>query len=244
MSQVKSISISQLNNGDFYQFIENIVTIVTQEPLASGVIATLVADQPILLDSFKKEVLTLETQQIVALDKKRDRAYLKFKTLVEGYAFDDETPENMEASGKLQTFIKQHGAGKLVSFDYNKETASISSLVLDITTHAGDALATLGLDGTLSFLKSCNDEFKSFYAARGDAASILVNVPPFYKLRKEVAVHYRTFASDLESLQRFIPASATVIGNLITRVNVEIDKFRLLVPSSPEEQEPEPMPEV
>ena len=245
MSQVKSISISQLNNGDFYQFIENIVTIVSQEPLASGVIATLVADQPILLDSYKKEALTIETQKIVQLDKKRDRAYLKFKTLVEGYAFDDETPANIEASNKLQTFIKQHGGTKLTNFDYNKETASISSLVLDVTTHAGDALTTLSLGGTISFLKTCNDEFKDFYAARGDAASVLTNVPPFYKLRKEVAVHYRTFASDLESLQRFLPADATTIANLITRVNVEIDKFRLLVPNTPdEEQQPEPMPEV
>lgn len=238
MSQVKSINIIRLNNGDFYQFIENIVTIVSQEPVATSVIATLAADQSILLNSYKKEVLTIETQQIVAMDKKRDRAYLKFKTLVEGYAFDDETPENMEASGKVQTFIKQHGAGKLVSFDYNKETASISSLVGDINQHASAALTTLNLNSTLDYLEVSNDKFKAFYAARGDAASILVNVPPFYKLRKEVAVHYRTFVNDLESLQRFVPASATVIGNLITRVNVEIDKFRLLVPSTPEEELP------
>lgn len=244
MSQVKNISITKLNNGDFYQFIENIVTIGNQEPLASGVIATLATAQPILLDSYKKETLTIETQKIVELDKKRDRAYLKFKTLVEGYAFDDETPENIVASKKLQTFIKQHGGGKLVTFDYNKETASISSLVGDINAHAGNELSSLNLTSSLDFLKTCNDEFKEFYAARGNAASILANVPPFYKLRKEVAAHYRTFASDLESLQRFLPASATAIANLITRVNVEIDKFRLLVPVAPEEQEPEPMPEV
>lgn len=244
MNQVKTISVSKLNNGDFYQFIENIVTIVSQEPLASDVIATLATDQPILLNSYKKEVLTIETQKIVQLDKKRDRAYLKFKTLVEGYAFDDETPANIEASNKLQTFIKQHGGTKLTNFDYNKETASISSLVGDIDAHAATALAALNLGGSLNFLKARNNEFKDFYAARGDAASILANVPPFYKLRKEVAVHYRTFASDLESLQRFIPASAATIANLITRVNVEIDKFRLLVPSTPEADEPEPTPEV
>ena len=51
MNQVKDISISRLNNGDFYQFIENIVTIVSNEPLAAGVIQALATDQPILLNS-------------------------------------------------------------------------------------------------------------------------------------------------------------------------------------------------
>lgn len=234
MNELKSINISRLNSGDYYQFIENIVTIVVQQPLAAGVIATLQADQPILLNSYKKEILSIETQQIVDMDKKRDRAYMKFKSLVDGYAYDDETPANIEASKKLYTFIKQHGAGQLTGFDYNKETASISSLVGDINAHAATALATLNLGSALTYLKARNDEFKTFYASRGDAASILANVPPFYKLRKEVNVHYKTFANDLESLQRFIPASAATIADLITRVNVEIDKFRLLVTNTPD----------
>lgn len=242
MNEVKSIAITQLNSGDYYQFIENIVTIVVQEPLADGVIATLQADQPILLNSYKKEVLSIETQQIVDMDKKRDRAYMKFKSLVDGYAYDDETPANIDASKKLYTFIKQHGAGQLTGFDYNKETASISSLVGDINAHAAADLATLNLGTSLNYLKARNEEFKDFYASRGDAASILAHVPPFYKLRKEVNVHYRTFVNDLESLQRFIPASAATIADLITRVNVEIDKFRLLVPNTPDAPVTPPTP--
>ncbi len=39
-------------------------------------------------------------------------------------------------------------------------------------------------------------------------------------------------ANDLESLQRFVPANAAQIGDIITRVNVEADKFKLLIPSS------------
>ena len=89
---------------------------------------------------YKKELLTEETKQIVLLDLRRDRAYTKFKTIVEGFAYDDETPANAAAK-KLLTFIKQHGAGKLVSFDYNKETASITSLIADCRDHAGTELS-------------------------------------------------------------------------------------------------------
>ena len=233
MNQVKTIGITQLNNGDFYQFNENIVAIVSNEPLAAGVIQPLAIKIPIMLNSYKKELLTTETQQIVALDIKRDRAYLKFKYITAGYAFDDEKLANSDASKKIQTFIDQHGGGKLINFDYNKETANITSLVTDIQTHAVAELTTLGLNGALTFLETTNNEFKTFYASRGDAASVLANVPPFYKLRKEVSEVYRTFTNDLESLQRFLPANAATIADLITRVNVEIDKFRLLVPTTP-----------
>ena len=94
-------------------------------------------------------------------------------------------------------------------------------------------LETLGLKTTLDYLEVCNNKFKDFYAKRGDAVSILTNVPPFYKLRKQVGEHYKTMVTDLESLQRFLPANAAQIGDVITRVNVEIDKFKLLVPASP-----------
>jgi hypothetical protein len=61
----------------------------------------------------------------------------------------------------------------------------------------------------------------------------LANIPPFYKLRKQAGDDYKTMIADLESLQRFVPASAPQIANLITRVNVEIDKFKLLLPTTP-----------
>ena len=233
MNEVKNLSITELNNGNFYQFIENVVAIVSNEPIAAGVIQPLAIKVPILINSYKKELLTIETQQIVVLDFKRDRAFLKVKYIAEGYAFDDEKPINKEASEKLQTFINQHGAGQLIKFDYHKETASITSFVADVQTHASAALAQLGLNGALTFLETSNNKFKEFYASRGDAASVLANVPPFYKLRKEVTKQYRTFANDLESLQRFTPASAAQVADLITRVNIEIDKFRLLVPTTP-----------
>jgi hypothetical protein len=51
-------------------------------------------------------------------------------------------------------------------------------------------------------------------------------------LSKQAGKYYKTMANDLESLQRFVPANAAQIGDIITRVNVEADKFKLLIPSS------------
>ena len=234
MNKVEIFYLTRLNNGDFYQFIENTVTIVKNEPLAAAVIATLATDQPILLNSYKKEKLTEETRQIMFLDEQRDRAFVKFKTLIEGYTFDDENPGFSAAAFKLLTFVGQHGSGKLIYFDYNKETASITSLVSDVRLHAATELNLLNLKNTLDYIEVKNNAFKEYYATRGDAASVLVGTPPFYKLRKEVSTHYKTMINDLESLQRFVtPADSSKITDLITRVNVEIGEFKLLVPSQP-----------
>ena len=52
MNEVKNLSITELNNGNFYQFIENLVAIVSNEPIATGVIQSLANDAPIMLNSF------------------------------------------------------------------------------------------------------------------------------------------------------------------------------------------------
>jgi hypothetical protein len=233
MNVIKTINYHRLDNGNFNQFIENMVTIVSKEAVAATVIATLAQDQPVLLASYKKEQLTEETKQVVALDKQRDRAYSKLRYLLMGYTFDDENTGYMSAANKLETFLGQHGDGQLINFDYNKESTSITSLVKEIRTHASAELDLLQLRPVLDFLELKNNTFKEFYGTRGDAASILANVTPFYKLRKEVGDNYKIMVKDLESLQRFVPASATQVADLITRVNVEIDKFKLMVPTTP-----------
>lgn len=241
MNEVISFAVTKLNNGDFYQFIENSVNIVQTEPLAAGIIAKLAAERPILLDSFKKETLTEDTKQIVLLDERRDRAFTKLRWIVTGYTFDDENVGFSAAANKLMTFIDQHGGGQLIRFNYNKETASISSLVLDVRNHASDELALLQLAPTLDYLETNNNKFKEFYATRNDAAAELTDVPPFYKLRKEATANYKRMTNDLESLQRFVPpADSQKITEVITRLNVEIDKFKLLVPKTPPPTPPTP----
>ena len=230
MSKIKSIAASQLNNGDFYQLMENTAAIASAEPALAGVAEALLTMAPIMTNSFRKELQTLETKQIVALDELRDRGFVKIKRIVEGYLYDDNVPANMEAAKLLQTFVKLYGGADLIKFDYNKQTAFVTNFVIDVQTHANSAADTLGLGRSFKYLADCNERFKEFYSQRGDAAAIMVNLPPFYKLRKEVLVLFQNFITDVDSLQRFNPAAAPQVEAIINRLNVEIDKFRLLVP--------------
>lgn len=231
MNKVNEINYRRLNNGDFYQFIENIVNIVKNEPLALSTITKLQEDLSALQNSFKKEQLTEDTKKIVALDILRDRAFLKLKGLIESYGYDDENIDNKKASQDLEALIKLYGNGKLIKFDYNKETASITNFITDTRSKYNAQINQLGLMSTLNYLETCNTNFKDFYASRNDAATQLANIKPFTRLRLEVNEHYKIFTTDVESLQRFLPDNAPQISNLIARINVEIDKFKLLVPT-------------
>ncbi len=231
MNKVNEISYYRLNNGDYYQFIENIVTQALKIPVVATVIKDLKDDVPLLQNSFKKEQLTEETKKIVALDLLRDRAFSKFIGLIDSYIFDDETPENNKAATALQSLFKVYGNRQITKFDYNKETGSLSNLIIDLRGKYASQIAQLNIGSTLNFMETCNNNFKAFYATRNDDAKLLADVVPFTRLRPIVNEHYKTFVSDIESLQRFMPTSATEIADLIKRINIEVDKFKLLVPT-------------
>jgi hypothetical protein len=232
MKNVNEINFYRLNNGDYFQFIENIVTLVAKEPTTETVIKDLKEDLPLLQNSFKKEQLTEETKKIVALDVLRDRAFSKLIGVIDAYTYDDEKPENNKAAKELQSLFKIYGNRQITKFDYNKESASLSNLIIDLHDKYASQVALLNLGSTINFMETCNTNFKDFYATRNDGAALLADVVPFTRLRPVVNEHYKTFVRDIESLQRFIPASATEIANLITRINIEVDKFKSLIPNT------------
>jgi DNA polymerase III epsilon subunit-like protein len=119
MEKVKKISIEKLNNKDFYQLIENVISISDTEPQLTTISAALKADIPEMKLSFKKESLTEETQQVVALDKKRDRAFMRLKSFLESETYNDEEPLKAEAANSLLAIIESFGGSKIPKFKFH-----------------------------------------------------------------------------------------------------------------------------
>jgi Family of unknown function (DUF6261) len=242
MSQIKTIALTSLNSGNFYQLVESIVAISQAEPLVSDVLRDLSTSVPNLQNSFKKEKLSDETAQLVALDQLRDRGYIKIKRFAEAYTFDDQSPDNIAAANKILDIIDQYGKADLINFDYNKESAYLTNFIKDLADNAQDAVDSLKLADDIAYLKICNDNFIAKYAGRGDAAQAIAGVMPFYKLRPEVAKHYNNFVGDLESLQRIDKTHAAKFEALIGRINIEIEKYKLLIPKAAPKPNGTPMP--
>jgi Family of unknown function (DUF6261) len=232
MKTLDPIALRHLNNANFYQFVKNTVDIADQaEPeLGLEVVAEpLHEDLLMMADGFKKKNLSEETKQIVNLDRLRDRAFKSLKTRTESYLTDDLLPGAAVHAEHTMVILKRYGSGKIPHFDFNKETAVISNLVVDLQKEAAPALQALNLTQAVVYLAQCNTNFESKYAVRGDAATQLANVMPMHKLRPAVYDNYATFVRLVESLQFFNAAHAAAIGEIIDRMNQEIKIFNTLI---------------
>lgn len=228
MEKIKKIHIEKLNNKDFYQLIENIIAISDTEPLLSTISTAIKADIPEMKLSFKKESLTEETQQVVALDKKRDRAFMRLKSFLESETYNDEDPSKAEAANSLLTIIENFGGSKIPKFNLNGETAVLTNLVSVLNAKTNE-ITLLDLSSRILYIKNCNESFQAFYKDRGDSAKELADISPFYRLRKPVTARYRKFISAIENMPEILPSSSSAITNIITRFNVELDKFEALI---------------
>ncbi|WP_066433508.1 DUF6261 family protein [Chryseobacterium sp. CCH4-E10] len=228
MEKVKKIYLEKLNNKDFYQLIENVITISDTEPLLSTISASLKADIPQMKLSFKKESLTEETQQVVALDKKRDRAFIRLKSFLESETYNDEEPTKADAANSLLTIIENFGGSKIPKFNLNGETAVLTNLISALNAKTNE-ITMLDLSSRIVYLKNSNESFQAFYKDRGDAAKDLADINPFYRLRKPITAKYRRFISAIENMPEILPSSSPAIASIIMRLNVELDKFEALI---------------
>lgn len=229
--KIRNISLNRLNNGDYYQLIENITTIASTEVSVAGIRQELHDDIITMQLSFKKEKLNAETQKIVDADVKRDRALMKLNYRLKSETLNDRKPDNIAAANTLLLVVKNYGAGEIVGYDFNKETAHLTNLVTDLATKTAE-ITLLDVQADIDFIKTTNQDFQALYKDRGDVMGDMKNVVPFYKLRKIVDEHYRDFMQAVESIPKITPASAPQIAALIDRFNVEIEKFKLLIPAN------------
>jgi hypothetical protein len=229
MSKIDSITVSNLNNGDYSQYMEDLIKVgnETQLPAVTTALQELVTLQLQAKDSFMKENLTEETAQVVSLDLKRDRAFVKLKKMAEAYEYDDQFPENSAAAKRILKIIATYGGAKLTKQDFNKETAYINSLVDALRKQALLDINLLRLLIDLDYLQICNTQFEVLYNKRSEVATGLNDIIPYRKLRKLMNVAYRNYRSDIESMQRTRVEIAPQIEKLISRMNVDINTYKI-----------------
>lgn len=231
MRTTELINLKQLNHGDFLQFNVNILAIAVQHPILEAVSAQFKDDVTLLESAYLKESLTLETKKIVALDEERDEMYTHFKLRVEAEAFNRKSLENRQAAERIKSIIKQHGGATVTRYDYNKATATFASFVDAVNTQQAVALQQLGLADELHAIEEANKAFSAFYSLRNQRTAELNTVPAFYKLRPMVRESYKKMIKAVESLPLFDASHAAEVEQVIQRINIEIAKFRLLLPT-------------
>jgi hypothetical protein len=198
-----AINLPKLRNAEFIQFIKNYLIIIqANNPDTLRVQAQYDALQgmlSVLEDLFLTEQGSAITEDVSAIDTRRDRAVTGFSLMANAltYHFDPVIAKQAETIKKL---VDKYGGG-IARENYQAETAIIDNLVADLSKpEAVTAITALNLDGWKKEMEQANKAFNDAYLLRtqqlGAAskdkllAKRLETNEVYYKLRNFIDSYY------------------------------------------------------
>ena len=227
---INGIDLKNLRNDEYFQFMKNTTSLVDTNGAA---VLNVVAQNDALIQKtqeydalFKKSTASEITQAILDLDVRRDNALVGISSVVNGnlYHFN---PTLKAAATKLDDNLKLYG-GKIISQNYQAETATIASMVGDWETKTPltDAMTLLNLKDWKNELKAANDLFDQKYLERtqeyGDATPENI-----LSKREETNQAYYTLKSFLESFSVVQPSAANT--KVINEINALVEQYNTLL---------------
>ncbi len=164
------INLQSLRHSEFLQFLRDTLSIVTDNYAA----AQYVKDQQEALekataameDLFKNERGNPITEEIQALDLRRDNAIIGLNAQVQGLTYHPDPAIRAHAE-KLVRQLNLYG-GNIAKENYQSETAILDNILNDWKTkpELSAAIANLGLTAWMGELMEANKAFNNAYLAR------------------------------------------------------------------------------
>lgn len=166
----QSIDLSKLRNAEYVQFTTDVLQIVNlNNPATLQVEAKYNGLNDVkneLEELFKKSTANPITEEIEALDQRRDNAISGILAIVKGNTYHFDAPIAKDAN-VLTDYLKIYD-GNIAQQNYNAETATITNIVNDFETKSEleNALVKLSLTPWKDELKAANTAFSTQYVAR------------------------------------------------------------------------------
>ncbi|MBL0683800.1 DUF6261 family protein [Aquimarina mytili] len=194
--------LNRYRNGEFLQYMKDILELVNQQDVdALQLTSQKNALEPIVNNIntvFQQSQGSTLTQEIIALDERRDRAIIGIRGASEAFTYHYD--QGMaEAANTVLTSITTHGDG-ISRLSYQQETAILGSVVQDFETEIElkTAIMKLGLTKWVAELKNANDSFASKYLDRvGQAAAN--PTADIAELRSNATEAYRTLVAHIKA---------------------------------------------
>lgn len=219
-------------NADFIQFQKDVISIINaNNPVTLHLDAPAAALQNALVPLDALFVIAQgseSTDDLVALDDRRDDALIGIRVVAEGYSHHFDTGTSDAATTILHT-IDKYG-GQLSKLSLTAETSVISSLVSDLQDASVTlSLTALGIADWVAELQAANTAFNNLYISRNSeyAGKPKGNI---LDLRKQVTDSYRQLVQQqaaYTTLNPQVAGYATVtdqLNSLIKQYNDNVHK--------------------
>ncbi len=161
---------ARYRHSEFLQYLVDVLTIADKEDLNAlqlqsqrDQLQTLV-DQ--IDDLFNRSQASSITQQLIAIDDRRDRAIVGIRAYIESHQYHFDTTL-VNASTALRNDLNRHG-NNIPRLSYQEETIVLSKIIEDWTTvtELSNAVTTLNLSSWLTELQEANTIFADTYIDR------------------------------------------------------------------------------
>lgn len=241
---INAINISILRNAEYLQFMKNVASLVqTNDPVVLNVAPQLTAlnNAVSVLDGlFKIQLANEITEELVAIDERRDKAITGLGFVVTGYVYHFDAAL-AQAASLLNDNLKLYGSG-IARQNYQAETATITSLVNDWESkpNLSDAIVALHLDSWKDELKTANALFDERYLARTQEYGA-ANPDTLKLKREETNAVYYTLRDFLNSFSIVQPSATNT--KTLNEINALIEQYNTLlanriVTGTPVDEEP------
>jgi hypothetical protein len=228
---INAIDLAKLRNAEYIQFIKNLLAIVqTNDPAALNVQAPYDAAAVRLAELealFVTEQGSATTEEVTAMDARRDRAVTGFTLLVKAltYHFDPATAKQAETLNRLVT---QYGGG-IARENYQAETAIIDNLVADLDNKPDltAALSALQLDDWKKEMQTANTAFNAAYLKRTLQLGAVSNETLFAKRVEANEAYYKL--RDYINSYFTINEGAAPYGKTSNELNALIDQYNTMM---------------
>jgi hypothetical protein len=226
MKTILSLPLSQIHNGEHYEF-ENTILDVFTPAVAAG--ANLTEQHTQLRESHDEETEVYRTNQaykqtkaLVQLDTSRDKKFNFIKNVV-GYYLETGDGARKAAAEEIDFILNPYRQGPVRGYQDN--TAELGKFVVDMAaapypTH----IATLGLTEALAGLKADNDAFHAEYEVRAEEGLDRAGHEKIDNLRRKFDKAWHVVATVLPSLHltEKDPTKKATLGKVIDEINAHI----------------------
>lgn len=166
---LKTALLEKYRNGDFIQYINNVLTIITEEKAT----ALNITEQRTLLQTSINELNNIWTPnkgseltaQLVTLDKLRDSLFSGLKMTVDVWSKHHYDESKKELALLVSNSINSHGKD-IIALRYQQETAVLNAILNDLLNEIPAAVLGLGLMPWVVELQLANKEFDALYVNR------------------------------------------------------------------------------
>lgn len=227
---IQSIDLTKLRNGEYVQFISDILKIVTlndptllQVNEKFDIMSTIKNELEAL---YKKSAENPITSEIEYLDKRRDNAVSGILGMINSYGFHYDEAISGQAK-VVQNYLKLY-TNNIAQENYNAETATINNMVSDFENKPEllAALTALHLMEWKDELKDANNKFNDRYIAR--TQDLATATPDNLKSKRLVAnTAYYELRERIDAFAIINPS--TLYTKTINEINALITQYNTLL---------------